>query len=147
MSGETELEREIGRLAGLSRKELAERWVKAFRCPPPSGVKRQLLERGIAWHLQARHFGGLSPAILRTLRANAPDRTSSSVSKDSSRNLRPAKSLAPGTRLLREWHGRTHCVDVVENGFVHEGKTYSSLSAIARTITGARWSGPRFFRL
>ena len=53
----------------------------------------------------------------------------------------------PGTRLVREWHGRTHHVDVIEDGFVFEGKTHASLSAIARQITGARWSGPRFFGL
>ena len=55
--------------------------------------------------------------------------------------------LAPGTRLLREWNGRTHQVDVTDDGFVWNGETYRSLSAVARAITGARWSGPRFFGL
>ena len=53
----------------------------------------------------------------------------------------------PGTRLVREWNGRTHVVDVIEDGFVFDGKTYRSLSAIAKRITGAHWSGPRFFGL
>ena len=56
-------------------------------------------------------------------------------------------SLKPGTRLVREWNGRTHVVDVSEDGFVFDGKTYASLSAIAKRITGAHWSGPRFFGL
>ena len=55
--------------------------------------------------------------------------------------------LCPGTRLLREWNGRQHFVEVVDKGFVFDGKTYRSLSAIARRITGAHWSGPRFFGL
>ena len=55
--------------------------------------------------------------------------------------------LRPGTRLVREWNGRTHVVDVSEDGFAFDGKTYRSLSAIAKRITGAHWSGPRFFGL
>lgn len=61
------------------------------------------------------------------------------------RNLR--KSLEPGTRLVREWNGSTHVVEVTERGFVWNGQAYRSLSAVARAITGARWSGPRFFGL
>lgn len=57
------------------------------------------------------------------------------------------RRLVPGSRLLRDWNGRTHAVDVTENGYMYEGATYRSLSAIARRITGAHWSGPRFFRL
>ncbi len=55
--------------------------------------------------------------------------------------------LSPGARLLREWNGRQHFVDVVEEGYVFDGKTYRSLSAVAKRITGAHWSGPRFFGL
>lgn len=55
--------------------------------------------------------------------------------------------LAAGTRLVREWNGRTYHVDVIAGGFVWNGARYQSLSAIAREITGARWSGPRFFSL
>ena len=54
-------------------------------------------------------------------------------------------ALAPGMRLVRDWNGRRYCVDVGDKGFIFDGKTYSSLSAIARKITGAHWSGPRFF--
>ncbi len=55
--------------------------------------------------------------------------------------------IAPGMRLIREWNGSSHVVEVVDGGFVWNGKRYGSLSAIARAITGARWSGPRFFAL
>jgi hypothetical protein len=55
--------------------------------------------------------------------------------------------LSPGARLLREWNGRQHFAEVAEDGYVFDGKTYRSLSAVARRITGAHWSGPRFFGL
>ena len=61
--------------------------------------------------------------------------------------LRLPAALASGTRLMREWNGRMHVVDVTDDGFVFDGKTYRSLSAIARRITGVHWSGPRFFGL
>ena len=60
---------------------------------------------------------------------------------------RGGAALAPGSRLIREWRGRTHTVEVLDRGFRCDGKQYRSLSAIARAITGARWSGPRFFGL
>jgi Protein of unknown function (DUF2924) len=59
----------------------------------------------------------------------------------------PGPSIRPGARLVREWRGRTHTVVVAEDGFEYAGKTYSSLSKIAQAITGAHWSGPRFFGL
>jgi Protein of unknown function (DUF2924) len=59
----------------------------------------------------------------------------------------PDTSLRPGTRLVREWRGRTHMVAVTEDGFEYAGKTFPSLTKIAHAITGAHWSGPRFFGL
>lgn len=154
MSGVSNLELEIGHLADLPRIELVRRWHRIYRCPPPRGVKRGLLERAIAWHLQAKHFGGLSPAIRRRLvdAAGGSVGEGSAASKSADESARPQRfvptaTAAPGTRLIREWHGRNHSVDVIEEGFVFEGRTYTSLSAIAREITGARWSGPRFFNL
>ncbi len=58
-----------------------------------------------------------------------------------------SKTLPPGTRLVREWHGRPYTVEVLESGFLCDGQRYRSLSEVARAITGARWSGPRFFGL
>jgi len=59
----------------------------------------------------------------------------------------PSEKLTPGTRLLREWQGQTHHVTVLAQGFEYGGKTYRSLSAIARQITETAWSGPLFFGL
>jgi Protein of unknown function (DUF2924) len=50
-----------------------------------------------------------------------------------------------GTILVREWQGTTHHVTVGDEGFLWNGRTYRSLSGIARTITGTNWNGPRFF--
>nr|WP_286198838.1 DUF2924 domain-containing protein [Mesorhizobium sp. BR1-1-16] len=53
--------------------------------------------------------------------------------------------MTPGTRLVREWHGRTHSVTVTDTGFDYAGRCYRSLTRIAREINGTHWSGPRFF--
>ncbi|MEP9389443.1 DUF2924 domain-containing protein [Mesorhizobium sp. KR9-304] len=164
------IEQEVAALGDLTREELAARWAKAYGCPPPKGVKRGLLERAAAWHLQTRHFGGLSPATRKAIRdavklgrganpgtghpsyaagAAQTDRDTNTQRRVARRSLPvvPAQILRSGTRLVREWNGRTHVVDVSEDGFVFDGRTYGSLSAIAKRITGAHWSGPRFFGL
>ncbi|CUH47594.1 hypothetical protein RUA4292_01765 [Ruegeria atlantica] len=70
------------------------------------------------------------------------------LEKDSGKKPRPTcPALKPGGRLLREWNGVTHVVDVTEDGFTWNSRSCRSLSAIAREITGAHWSGPRFFGL
>ena len=157
MGTQSKLETEIDRLADLSREELVANWAKVFRQPPPRGIGRNLLELGIAWHLQARHLGGHAPSIRRQLQRLIADRERAvcdprgegrmDVLTTGNWAASSTSSLLPGTRLVREWHGRTHHVDVIEDGFVYDGRTWPSLSAIARTITGARWSGPRFFGL
>ena len=61
--------------------------------------------------------------------------------------LANCKDGAVLSRLIREWHGRTHTVTVTEDGFECAGTTYPSLTEVAKKITGAHWSGPRFFGL
>ncbi|MBN8998663.1 MAG: DUF2924 domain-containing protein, partial [Rhizobiales bacterium] len=69
------------------------------------------------------------------------------AAREGRRSASPRPTLLPGARLLREWHGKTHVVTVVEEGFDYAGKRYRSLTEIAREITGTHWSGPRFFGL
>ena len=135
------LEREIGALADLPRADLVERWGTLYRAPAPKGISRQLLVRAVAYGIQVQRYGGLRPAVRRQLRRAADGNV---VRKE--RNVEATK-VAPGARLIREWNGVSHVVEVAENGFVWEGERHASLSAIARAITGARWSGPRFFGL
>ena len=149
MPADRKLEDEVAAIGDLSREELAARWAEAYGCPPPKGIKRGLLERSAAWHLQARRLGGLSQMAKREIRAASSDssRTAASGKKTAGEPIALPTQLRPGTRLMREWNGRMHVVDVTEDGFVFDGKPYRSLSAIARRITGAHWSGPRFFGL
>lgn len=160
MRADSKLEQEVAAICDLSREDLLERWEAAHGCPPPKGVKRSLLERAAAWHLQAKRLGGLSRSARQVIRGatSAKKRKMTqrsggvaSHSDDPAKEARqvpnPAMSARPGTRLMREWNGRMHLVDVTDSGFVFDGKTYRSLSAIAQRITGAHWSGPRFFGL
>src|SRR3954471_8943566 len=92
--------------------------------------------------MQERANGGLAPAIKRRLRGMATE-----LEANGAGALAPALLLKPGTRLLRAWGGRTHTGIVLDDGFEYDGERYRSLTEIARRITGAHWSGPRFFGL
>ncbi len=135
---------ELAVIPELSRTALVERWAAAYGRPPPKGLSRRLLEYAAAWHLQSQAFGDLDPALRRRLQRQARQ-----GEVGTSQVSRTAGSKGPptGPRLVREWHGRTYTVDVLETGLLFDGKHYGSLSQVARAITGARWSGPRFFGL
>lgn len=131
---------EISGLPDLSRRELLERWGKLYGNAPPKGISRALMIRAVAYGVQAKRHGGLKPAVARRLQ-----RVTDRSSPDKKTAVVPAPNLRSGTRLVREWNGSTHVVDVVDGGFIWNGERHRSLSAIARAITGAHWSGPRFF--
>ena len=138
------LTNELAAIPDLSRAALVERWAAAHGRPAPKGMSRRLLEYAAAWHLQSQAFGGLDPAVRRKLKRE------SRHGEDGMPRIRGAvrsKDPPPGSRLVREWHGRTYAVDVLDTGFLFMGQHYGSLSQVARAITGARWSGPRFFGL
>lgn len=124
-------------LDAMDRAALLAAWSEIFGSPAPKGISRTFLRRFISFELQARRGGGLSKATLAALKLSDATGTSKPCS--------PA--LKPGGRLLRDWNGVTHVVDVTDTGFVWRGETWRSLSAIAREITGTHWSGPRFFGL
>ncbi len=136
-SKESEVAREIAGLAELDRESLITRWRAAYGAPPPRKLSRALLEKALAYEIQCSAFGDLSIATKRALRAAA-------ASKSGSTGPRP---LNPGARLIREWNGVVHEVDVTGDRYIWQGQTYRSLTAIARAITGTKWSGPRFFGL
>ena len=120
----------------MERTGLVALWQDLFGGPPPKSLSRPVLRRILAFEVQARAIGGLPKGFVakleRALGENAPRRS---------------PGLQPGGRLLREWNGVTHVVDVTEQGYRWREQTWRSLSAIAREITGAHWSGPRFFGL
>jgi hypothetical protein len=128
-------------LEGMDRDALVALWSATLGGVPPSRLSRPFLRRMLAWDLQARALGGLPAAVRRKLDSLAAAQASGKERTATSPRLKP------GGRLLREWNGVTHVVDVVEGGFLWRGERHRSLSAIARAITGAHWSGPRFFGL
>jgi hypothetical protein len=129
---------EISRLAGLPFAELKAAWHGEFRLDTPKGLSRDLLTRMLAWRLQEKAFGSHDAATLKLLKTFA--------GQDDGK-VELFRKLKPGTTVIREYQGVRHIVTISEGGFVWEGRTYSSLSAIAHAITGAKWNGPRFFGL
>ncbi len=129
---------DLAALPSLSHQTLKERWAEMFGVTVPAGLSRRLMIYALAYEQQAQQSGRLKPHVRQQLQELAGVGISS---------LPVRTALAPGTRLMREWRGTVHVVDVTDDGLVWNGRLFKSLSAIARTITGTRWSGHRFFGL
>ena len=129
---------ELARLAALDRAGCLDLWKTWFDCEAPRYLSAVFMRKALAHEAQCRLLGGLPAADVRSLRSIASGKRSA---------VRVAPALSAGTHLVREWNGRTYQVEVTKSGYVMDGKTYRSLTAIARRITGANWSGPRFFGL
>lgn len=129
----------VDQILQADRATLIERWQCLFDREPPAHVQVNLIRRVLSWHAQDQMLdndwcGPKGAAKLEKVLRNGAARPST-------------VALSPGTRLLREWQEVTHEVLVVPEGFNHLGKTYKSLSAVAKAITGTHWSGPVFFGL
>ena len=130
--------RQVSALPRMEYEELKEMWDNLFDTPPQSHNKTYLIRR-LAWRIQELAFGGLSDDA-QTRLDDLKNRPDSYAKHD--------KALPPiGTQLIREYGGEEHRVTVLANGFEYKNVTYSSLSKVARKITGTRWSGPKFFGL
>jgi hypothetical protein len=165
----------LNHLAEADRGALQDQWLQAFGLRPPVRLSRELLVLGLSYHVQCGSKGGLSPEDCVALGLDGPDwlagprsprlsrgnessdaksRSPAVLATSAAGRGRPTRArplpvhriIKPGTRLLRSWQGETHEVIAESTGqFLYRGKAYRSLSAIARTITGTRWSGPTFF--
>jgi hypothetical protein len=133
------LDEDLSALADLSPAQLKEKWTGMEGGAPPS-VPPALLRRLVAQRLQERRHGTLPALVARELKRIVSQGSTAPPP-------RPRVELTPGTRLVREWNGRTVTVEVLETGFAYANRTWLSLSEIARHVTGAHWSGPRFFGL
>lgn len=133
------IEDELRVVEEMSLDQLRVEWHRRWRDDPPSIRTRDILMRLVAWRMQVEVFGDIKPETKRALQ-RLKESCGRSVQK-------PGLSLKTGTILIREWQGTVHRVLVTEDGFLYDEKKYRSLSEIARTITGSRWSGPRFFGL
>jgi hypothetical protein len=141
--GQNVVEGEIAALSDLQHRELIGLWIKHYINPPPKSVSRKLLIRAIAYAIQVKHYGGL-PKRLRSELLRVAQESRSPAKID---DALPRRALSTGTRLLRDWHGRNHTVEVTDAGFLWNGRPYRSLSVIAREITGSNRNGPKFFGL
>jgi hypothetical protein len=131
----------LDQLARLDLEALKQTWVSVFSGPPPSRMPRDFLIKLLAQGLQERGSGGIPKALERAIAKP------SNGGEDGPSSDEPSGKLTLGARLVRSWGHMNHEVMVIENGFAYRGKAYRSLSEVAREITGARWSGPRFFGL
>ncbi len=131
----------LSRLPKLDLHELRKEWRCLYKTDASPHLSRELLIRAVAYRMQEVSLGGLRPEPQRQLRQIAIELKQTGAA----RIRRPL--LQPGTRLMREWQGRSYEVTVLDRGFFWQGTHYRSLSAVARTITGTAWSGPLFFGL
>jgi hypothetical protein len=139
--GVAEADGEIAELVNRSTQDLRVGWRELHRIGPPLGLSRDLMIRALAHELQERADGGPSAPLRRRLQT---------IARELAKGASPcAPGIMPktGTTLVRQWRGHTHTVLVREDGFEYDGQHYRSLTVIAERITGAHWSGPRFFGL
>ena len=126
-----DLRAELDALQSMSRADLRAAWNHEVRTMPPN-VSAGLLRLALAHHLQSKVMGGVTKAMERKLQEIADGSA--------------AQRVTPGTRFVREWRGKVHLVTVSNDGrYRWQDRNWNSLSEIARTITGTRWSGPAFF--
>ena len=116
----------------LTREQLARRWQECFGVSAPYRSRSEILRQAVAWHLQTKAMGGLSLVEKRQIQSGSNN---------------PNMPVSAGSRLIRVWQGKTHQVTILDSGYLYEGITWKSLSAIAKHITGTPWSGPVFFGL
>ena len=136
------ISRELASLGSLPIKELKQQWRSLYSSEPPHRISRELLIRAVAYRIQEQVRGGLKPSTRRLLIRLANDARGGRPLK-----FVPAAPASAGTVLMREWHGVTHEVRVLDRGVLYKRRRYRSLTEVAKLITGAHWNGPQFFGL
>jgi hypothetical protein len=130
-----DLDAELARIGSLTIDQLRDEWEERLGLDPPPALSKELIARVLSHRLQEKVVGGIPPRIRKAM-----------VALDQGDNL-PLQRIKDGSVLVREYEGKLHEAYVVPDGFSWQGKTYASLSTIARKITGTKWNGPRFFGL
>lgn len=134
--------RDIADLTGLDTDTLRQRWTQLYGLAPLPRISRDVLIRGVAFRMQEEAHGGTSKSCRRELQ-----RLAHALRDGGGISASQSHAFKPGTKLIREWQGKVHEVVIAGDTYIWAGKHYRSLSQIARSITGTRWSGPRFFGL
>lgn len=137
------IEERLAELATMSPARLRAEWRTLHRgLPLLEDMSADMLARCIAWRWQQKANGAMPPARLRQL-----SKLAQQLETSGELDLERQRQLKAGSRLVREWQGRVYTVTVLDEGYEFENRHYGSLTPIARHITGAGWSGPRFFGL
>lgn len=144
MNSGKEVQVDLSALGGKSAAELEGVWRRHLGGASPGGLPKTLLARMLAYRLQVRRFGDLPKAAMKLLDGIATDLA---AGKDPEVPYPEDRRLKPGAVLVREHGGVQHRVMVLEEGYAWSGKTFASLSAVAKAITGTNWNGQRFFGL
>lgn len=134
------LEALVAEIEEAKLPRLRDLWRTHLQSEPPKLKSREFTASLLAWQLQARVLGGFDRWTEQRLKVLA-----ASLDRDPAYRPHAPLMLKPGLVLTRDWKGVEHRVLVQSDGFLHRGKTYRSLTEVARVITGTRWSGPRFF--
>jgi hypothetical protein len=137
-----DVQQRLADLPKMRKSQLIALWEELFNTSPPPRLRSELMIPILAYRIQEQAYGGLSQSTRNQLRELARK-----FEANPNAEISPVRRVAPGTRLIRDWHGRSHHVTVLDKGYEYAGTRYSSLSEIARLITGSRWSGPLFFGL
>jgi hypothetical protein len=132
----------LNSIRSLPRAQLSALWQTTLGRPLPARIHRTLAADCLIYQQQVHIAHGLSRHVERSLVDLLPSQEPVSAAR-----LSGPRRFKPGTRLLRTWQGRTYSVTVADPGFLFSGRSYRSLSVIAREITGTPWSGPEFFGL
>lgn len=143
---EKTLLQEVTALAGMSYATLKDRWRTLYGTEPPA-YKRQHMVRRLTYRIQELALGGLSDHVKAEIERIAAEDDFGVRGRKAGRRRRENNGPVAGTRLIREWRGRRYVVTAIRDGYEYDGRKYRSLSAIAKAITGAHHSGPRFFGL
>ena len=139
---------QVTALRRMPLEALRQRWRSLFGTDAPSYSAEHMVRR-LAYRLQELHYGGLAEQSQRRLEQVAKEEeTLGAGNRRKAQRKRKANAPAPGTRLVREWHGQRHEVTVCHDGtFEYAGQRYRTLSAVAKAISGQHCSGLRFFGL
>ena len=147
---ESSVLKQIADLDNLSHEDLCKLWRTLYGKEPAASNRPYLIKR-LAYRIQEIAYGGISDKARRTMDEiidmHGFDENGGSLDGRRTEKKRKAGMPVVGTRLVREWNGRTYEVTVIHGGFDYEGRRYRSLTAIATAITGTHWNGRAFFGL
>lgn len=132
------------RLMTMPSDQLAQVWRRQLGKSAPLRLPKSLLAKSLAYRLQAEQHGDISRETIRMLEMVAKEQTAGREG-----DIAPVQEnrIKAGAVLVREHDGEMHRVMVLTEGYAWNSQTFTSLSAVAKAITGTNWNGHTFFGL